>query len=173
MAGSVHFGSSRCRSSGTGRGIAARAFTPGAKVRRGARPERSAVGPRLAAAGWHLPIRAALMPLNRRTTVCKSPLQALGSGLGLWQNNTAARRSQVRVKADLTVFHVPGFKSGIALKDMTGEVAANVKQFQGQELSANYPWKCQFEVESKGKPKKFFVHLVRAAFGMVVRFPLL
>lgn len=65
--------------------------------------------------------------------------------------------------ADLTVYHVPGFKSGIALKGKEGTVDANVKMFKETKLSPNYPWKVQFEADNNGKTRKFVVHLVRIA----------
>jgi Ferredoxin thioredoxin reductase variable alpha chain len=68
---------------------------------------------------------------------------------------------QVKVKDDLTVYHVPGFKQGLELKGKEGIVDKNVTMFNGIKLSPNMPWKVQFEAENKGKTKKFFVHMVR------------
>jgi hypothetical protein len=67
----------------------------------------------------------------------------------------------VRVKEDMTVYHVPGFKGGLQIRDMEGNVVEDVTEYKGKRLSPNFPWKIEFEVESKGKTKKFFVHMVR------------
>eukprot|EP01025_Chloroclados_australasicus_P003446 TRINITY_DN10813_c0_g1_i1.p2 TRINITY_DN10813_c0_g1~~TRINITY_DN10813_c0_g1_i1.p2 ORF type:complete len:145 (+),score=19.02 TRINITY_DN10813_c0_g1_i1:171-605(+) len=67
--------------------------------------------------------------------------------------------AKVKVTSDLKVYHVPGFKSGIDLQGKEGEVVQNVTEYQGVELSPNYPWKVQFEVEKNGKMKSFFCHL--------------
>lgn len=62
----------------------------------------------------------------------------------------------------MKVFHVPGFKKGLSIADMEGEVKANIIDYNGVELSPNYPWKIQLSVEQEnGRTRKFFVHLVR------------
>ena len=71
-------------------------------------------------------------------------------------------RLQVKVKDEVKVWHVPGFKAGIDMAGMEGTVQENVTMYKGVKLSPNLPWKVAFEVEGKnGKPKKFFVHMVR------------
>lgn len=66
----------------------------------------------------------------------------------------------MKVKVDFKVFHVPGFKDGMEIKDKEGTIDSNITDYQGISLSPNYPWKVRIDYEAKGKPKKFFVHLV-------------
>lgn len=62
----------------------------------------------------------------------------------------------------MKVYHVPGFKEGLSISDMEGEVKANIEDFKGVQISPNYPWKIALSVvNDKGKDRKFFVHLVR------------
>lgn len=42
-----------------------------------------------------------------------------------------------------------------------------VKFFKGAELSANFPYKVQFQLEVDGKQKKFFAHLVSPGFVLI------
>ena len=69
--------------------------------------------------------------------------------------------SNVRVKADLVVYHVPKNKE-LQLKGWEGEVAENVVDYKGTKISANLPYKVQFikPTEGEGKDLKFFCHLV-------------
>eukprot|EP00892_Ulva_mutabilis_P007681 jgi/Ulvmu1/5285/UM022_0079.1 len=66
---------------------------------------------------------------------------------------------KVKVKVDMKVYHVPGFKEGLEIKDKEGTIDANITEFKGVSLSPNYPWKIKIDYEASGKPKKFFVHL--------------
>ena len=59
------------------------------------------------------------------------------------------------------MYHVPGNKAGLDMKDQEGTVQANVTMFKDTKLSPNMPWKVGFETEVKGKTKKFVVHMVR------------
>lgn len=74
---------------------------------------------------------------------------------------------QVKVKVDMKVYHVPGFKEGMDIKDKQGTVDKNVTEFKGVTLSPNYPWKIRFDYEADDKPKKFFVHLVCSVCPLV------
>jgi hypothetical protein len=70
---------------------------------------------------------------------------------------------QVKVTAEMKVYHVPGFKKGLDIMNMEGEVKGNVVDYKGVQLSPNYPWKVAFSVQQEnGKTRNFFVHLVRA-----------
>ena len=60
----------------------------------------------------------------------------------------------------MTVYHVPGYKTGLEIKDREGTIEDNITEFKGVTLSPNYPWKVGFDYEHKEKQKKFFVHLV-------------
>lgn len=64
----------------------------------------------------------------------------------------------------MKVYHVPGFRDGVELKDKEGVVDSNVTEYKGVTLSPNYPWKIRFDYELKDKPKKYFVHLVGQPF---------
>lgn len=66
---------------------------------------------------------------------------------------------KVKVKVDMKVYHVPGFKTGMEIKGKEGTVDSNITEFKGVTLSPNYPWKIRFDYEAENKPKKFFVHL--------------
>lgn len=69
---------------------------------------------------------------------------------------------QVKIKTDMLVYHVPGYKQGLKIADMEGEVKANIEDYKGLKLSPNYPWRIALSVTNdEGKTKKFFVHLVR------------
>lgn len=69
--------------------------------------------------------------------------------------------AKVRVTAPIEVYHVGKFKDGLKLQGLEGTVVQNVTQYNGIELSANLPWKVQFEVPAgDGKPVKVLAHLV-------------
>lgn len=71
---------------------------------------------------------------------------------------------RVRVTAPVKVFHVGKFKSGLDLQGMEGVVQADVSQYKGLTLSANLPWKVQFQAPGpEGKPVKVIAHLVSGA----------
>lgn len=69
--------------------------------------------------------------------------------------------TQVQFSNPLVVYHVPGKKTGLDVAGMTGTVVEDVTMYKGIELSPNFPYKVQLETEVKGKPRKFFVHVVR------------
>jgi len=68
----------------------------------------------------------------------------------------------VRVVEPVVVYHVPKKSQGVDLKGMEGQVVGDARQFKGKEISANLPWKVQFEIqpeEAGKKSTKFFAHL--------------
>ena len=67
----------------------------------------------------------------------------------------------MKVLSDLTVYHVPGFKQGLELNGWEALVDSNVTEYKGTMLSPNHPWRLQLEVESRGRMRKFYVHVVR------------
>ena len=69
--------------------------------------------------------------------------------------------SRVRVKADLTVYHVPK-NPELQLQGWEGEVVENVVNYKDTKISANLPYKVQFikPQEGGGKDLKFVSHLV-------------
>eukprot|EP00466_Bigelowiella_natans_P019528 jgi/Bigna1/82060/fgenesh1_pg.87_\ len=55
--------------------------------------------------------------------------------------------TSVRVKADVTVYHVPGKKGeGLKLEGMEGKVVQDVTMYRGQKLSTTLPVIVEFEV---------------------------
>lgn len=67
--------------------------------------------------------------------------------------------ARVKVTQPITVHHVGKFKSGLNLQGMSGKVIGDVRQYEGKELSANLPWKVEFEVENEGGTVKVVAHL--------------
>jgi hypothetical protein len=60
---------------------------------------------------------------------------------------------QIRVKESVIVYHHPEHRNQpFDIKGMEGEVIAVVKEWEGREVSANYPFLVQFE-------PKFRAHL--------------
>lgn len=73
--------------------------------------------------------------------------------------------AKVKVVAPITVYHVGKFKGGLNLEGKEGVVVQNVSDYQGQTLSANLPWKVEFQVPGpEGKNVKVLAHLVRLMF---------
>lgn len=66
------------------------------------------------------------------------------------------------------VFHVPK-NPELDLEGWEGTIVEIVRFFKGAELSANLPYKVQFQLEVDGKPKKFLAHLVSPAFNPLLR----
>mmetsp|Transcript_18120 Transcript_18120/g.28883 ORF Transcript_18120/g.28883 Transcript_18120/m.28883 type:complete len:167 (+) Transcript_18120:86-586(+) len=70
--------------------------------------------------------------------------------------------TSVRVKADVTVYHVPGKKGeGLKLEGMEGKVVQDVTMYRGQKLSTTLPVIVEFETvpEEGSKGKVFKAHL--------------
>jgi hypothetical protein len=62
--------------------------------------------------------------------------------------------TRVRVKASVIVYHHPDHRSQpFDIKELEGEVSALVREWQGREVSANYPVLVKFS-------PKFSVHLL-------------
>lgn len=76
-----------------------------------------------------------------------------------------AEGARVRVKSSVKVYHVGKFRDGLDLQGMEGAVLEDVRNFKGTELSANLPWKVQFEAkDGDGKAVKVIAHLVCSRF---------
>ncbi len=71
--------------------------------------------------------------------------------------------TKVTVTKSVKVFHAPK-KPELDLQGMEGTVLEIISEYKGKKLSANLPYKTQFELEAEdgGKPKKLLAHLVRA-----------
>lgn len=94
--------------------------------------------------------------IRRRST--SSMCRATGSEDGTSWNVGDA----VRVVESVVVYHVPKKNQGVDLKGMEGQVVSDARQYKGKEISANLPWKVQFEMEAEEPGKKntkFFAHL--------------
>eukprot|EP00465_Bigelowiella_longifila_P003993 CAMPEP_0185264380 /NCGR_PEP_ID=MMETSP1359-20130426/22427_1 /TAXON_ID=552665 /ORGANISM="Bigelowiella longifila, Strain CCMP242" /LENGTH=104 /DNA_ID=CAMNT_0027852909 /DNA_START=197 /DNA_END=511 /DNA_ORIENTATION=+ len=68
----------------------------------------------------------------------------------------------VKVKGDVTVYHVPGSKGeGLQLEGKQGKVVSDVTMYRGEKLSATLPVVVEFEIETEdgSKRKVFKAHL--------------
>lgn len=55
--------------------------------------------------------------------------------------SSVSQGAKVKVTKSVKVFHVGKFKQGLDLEGRVGTVVENVQLFEGQQLSANLPWK--------------------------------
>lgn len=71
--------------------------------------------------------------------------------------------TKVRVNTSVIVYHAAKHKDGLDLKGYEGVVVSDVRQYNGEELSANLPYKTEVKLsDDDGKGSKLVVHLVRA-----------
>ncbi len=69
--------------------------------------------------------------------------------------------TKVRVNTSVIVYHAPKHKEGLDLKGLEGVVVSDVRQYNGEELSANLPYKTELKLSEDGsKSSKLIVHLV-------------
>ena len=66
----------------------------------------------------------------------------------------------------LKVYHVPKMPE-FDIGDMEGIVNDYVGLWKGKFISANFPYKVQFNVEVGGHPIKFYAHLKEEEFDVV------
>lgn len=85
------------------------------------------------------------------------------------ENGSLKPGLRVRVVKSIMVYHVPKLKKGFDIEGMEGDLLSDVRQYKGQELTPNFPWKVQFQRTNPegGKQSKFFVHLVPLAQRLV------
>lgn len=70
--------------------------------------------------------------------------------------------TKVRVSTSVVVYHAAKHKEGLDIKGYEGVVVSDVRQYNGEELSANLPYKTELKLSSdEGKGSKLIVHLVR------------
>jgi hypothetical protein len=78
-----------------------------------------------------------------------------------------AEGAKVKVVKPVKVYHVPKKTDGFCLEGLEGTLVANVMEYKGKTLSANLPYRIQFQLEGDGpKPIKLFAHLVRACMDV-------
>jgi len=104
------------------------------------------------------------MDSRRRSTTIRRRVRASATqeNGGMKEGNGLQVGDAVRVVESVMVYHVPKKNQGIDLKGMNGQVVGDARVYKGKEISANLPWKVQFEIqpEEEGKKNtKFFAHL--------------
>ena len=70
------------------------------------------------------------------------------------------------MRVPLKVYHVPKTPK-FDIGDMEGVVNDYVGLWKGKRISANFPYKVQFNVEVGGRPIKFYAHLKEEEFDVV------
>lgn len=73
---------------------------------------------------------------------------------------------RVKVRGPLKVYHVPKTPE-FDLGGIEGVVNDYVGLWKGKRISANLPYKVQFNMEVGGRPIKFFAHLKEDEFDVV------
>ena len=73
---------------------------------------------------------------------------------------------RVKVRGPLKVYHIPKMPE-FDIWDMEGVVNEYVGLWKGKCISANFPYKVQFNVEVGGCPIKFYAHLKEEDFDVV------
>lgn len=72
--------------------------------------------------------------------------------------------ARVRVKVPLKVYHIPRVPE-VDLTGMEGVLKQYVVDFKGKKISANLPYKVEFNTEIEGRGRvKFFAHLKEDEF---------
>lgn len=104
--------------------------------------------------------------LNHETMMAKRPsMRLIGRNRTMVMVSASAEFAQgakVKVSAPIKVYHVGKFKEGLDLEGLEGVVQADVRPYNGIELSATLPWKVKFEVPGQdGKMVNVIAHLVR------------
>ena len=74
--------------------------------------------------------------------------------------------SKIRVLGPLTVYHVPK-QPRFELGGCEGEIKDVLKIWKGKSISANFPYKVQFNLDLEGKPVKFIAHLKENEFEVI------
>ncbi|KXZ43812.1 hypothetical protein GPECTOR_80g172 [Gonium pectorale] len=87
----------------------------------------------------------------------RAPLIVRCSGNG--SSGSFQEGQRVKVSAPLKVYHVQKHQSGLDLQGMEGVVVADVTQYEGKVLSANFPIYVEFVIPAEPKPIKFKAHL--------------
>jgi len=70
-----------------------------------------------------------------------------------------AEGAKVKVVKPIQVYHVPKKTDGFSLEGLEGTVVANVSEYKGKTLSANLPYRVQFQLDAENAKSKFFAHL--------------
>lgn len=73
---------------------------------------------------------------------------------------------RVKVRGPLKVYHIPKTPE-FDLGGVEGEVNDYVGVWKGKHISANLPYKVQFNMEIDGRSVKFFAHLKEEEFDVV------
>jgi len=73
---------------------------------------------------------------------------------------------RVKVKGPLKVYHVPKMPE-FDLGGIEGVLNDYVAIWKGKRISANFPYKVQFNMEVNGRPIKFYAHLKEDEFDVV------
>lgn len=65
----------------------------------------------------------------------------------------------VRVTKPVKIYHAPKLGESVELEGQEGKVVGNAALYKGKVLSANLPYKVQFNIDKDGSPVKLLVHL--------------
>eukprot|EP00898_Chlorokybus_atmophyticus_P001734 jgi/Chlat1/2561/Chrsp175S02411 len=141
------------------------------------RPSGSSAASRtLRPAGWRpAPLDAAAPALFKRKSratlqVAFKPLVMAAATVEGDEAVTALKfgpGSKVRVKADVTVYHISKWGKEAKIQGWEGVVAANAAEHKGRAVSATFPYKVEFVRDVAGKSVKGFVHLVESELELV------
>lgn len=90
------------------------------------------------------------------------PLCTRHRGRSLVVHAQLAPGTKVRINTSVVVYHAAKHKEGLDIKGYEGVVVSDVRQYNGEELSANLPYKTEVKLSNdEGKGSKLMVHLVR------------
>uniref|UniRef100_A0A0C9QMD9 TSA: Wollemia nobilis Ref_Wollemi_Transcript_22396_924 transcribed RNA sequence n=1 Tax=Wollemia nobilis TaxID=56998 RepID=A0A0C9QMD9_9CONI len=102
---------------------------------------------------------------NRNAIMCEVALEETEQSVEDVQRK-AKVGDRVKVRGPLKVYHVPKTPE-FDLGGMEGEVKNYVGVWKGKRISANLPYKVQFNLEGGGRAVKFFAHLHEDEFDVV------
>eukprot|EP00246_Nothoceros_aenigmaticus_P010443 TRINITY_DN26962_c0_g1_i1.p1 TRINITY_DN26962_c0_g1~~TRINITY_DN26962_c0_g1_i1.p1 ORF type:complete len:199 (-),score=18.46 TRINITY_DN26962_c0_g1_i1:327-875(-) len=101
-----------------------------------------------------------------RDVVCEVAVEVGGARSSSEADGPVGVGDRVRVKGSLKVYHVAKLPN-LDLDGLEGAVKEVLGIWKGKQVSANLPYKVQFELEVDGKRLKFLVHLKEGEFEVV------
>ncbi|KAJ8506251.1 hypothetical protein OPV22_007137 [Ensete ventricosum] len=125
--------------------------------------------PPVVASSWSAVILAARAPIAQRRVSCQIAVSTdLSSSSAVEEEEQQAAAKigkRVRVKVPLKVYHVQKAPE-LDLNGLEGVIKQYVGVWKGKRISANLPFKVEFQIDVEGQPRpvKFFAHLKEDEF---------